>query len=139
MKKKYLYAAGAVIVNPEGKMLVLHKVQRPPFWEFFKGSQEDNESAEDILRREIQEETGMTEYEIVPGFHETVRYDFHAHDGHIFRTVDYYLIKTAQEPVISAEHTEFRWAALDEALELFTHKNFKDLAKKADDFLKKDG
>ncbi len=139
MKKKHIYAAGAVIVNPEGKMLILHKVQQPPFWEFFKGSQEKDESAQDILRREIQEETQITSYEILPGFHETVHYDFHAHDGHIFRTVDYYLIRTSQEPVISNEHTAFRWVALEEALTLFTHKNFKDLARKATDFLQKNG
>ena len=137
MITKHVGGVGAVIVNKNNQFLILQKNVHPPFWEFLKGTPKPNEPYAKLLQREIKEETGITDYAIVDGFKHSIQYDFQAPDAHIFRTVDYVLVKTDQEPVISDEHLDYKWVTLKEAEKFFQNENFRDLARRASEFLNK--
>ena len=119
MKEK---SAGAVlfIQNRERKYLLLH--YEAGHWDFPKGNIEANEMDEQTLRREIQEETGIKDIEIIKDFKEKIQYYFKFEGELINKTVVFYLAKTREEKVkLSFEHIGFAWLSYDKALDKLTH------------------
>jgi ADP-ribose pyrophosphatase YjhB (NUDIX family) len=56
----FTVSAAAIITNDEGKVLLLSHVLRPgPGWGYPGGFAEKGEQAEDAVRREVREETGI--------------------------------------------------------------------------------
>ena len=120
-EKKFVRASGAVVFRrtPRGvKLLVLRAYNN---WDFPKGLVESGEDMLVAARREVKEETGLTEVDYPFGdeFRETVPYA----NNKIAR---YYLAETEEHdiqlPISTAlgrpEHHEFRWVSLDEAEDL---------------------
>lgn len=138
-------SAGAIIVRRENNknLFLLLNYQsgrsRPKaYWDFPKGHIEKGEKLEDTVRREVKEETGIGEIEIVPEFKETIKYFFKADGGIIFKTVVFLLAKTKEKEVkISDEHMGFKWLSFEESLKEVSYKNAKDILKKAKAFLEK--
>lgn len=140
-------SAGAIIYvmkNSAPSYLLLHYPSG--HWEFAKGHIEENENPEQAARREIQEETGVTDIEIIPGFKEYIKYSFKNNydlkkeDKNkapwIFKLVVFFLAKTRQEEVkISPEHIGFAWLPYGQAMKKLTFKNAKNLLKKANDIV----
>jgi len=66
---KIIHAAAAILVNPRGEVLI---TERPAgkiwagYWEFAGGKVEAGEAPEAALRREIQEEIGITLGAVTP-------------------------------------------------------------------------
>lgn len=56
-------AAGGVVVDPHGRVVVVR--QRARTWSLPKGHVEDGEDVLDAARREIHEECGLTDLELV--------------------------------------------------------------------------
>ena len=119
-------------------------------WEFAKGHIEKGESEEQTVRREIQEETGITDITIIPGFKEYIKYFFRNNYAlkkedknkapWIFKLVVFYLVETrAQEVKISDEHIGYAWLTYEDALKKLTFKNAKNLLKKANDIVSRQG
>lgn len=118
--KKYVLSAGVIIVRglPEPRYLLLRAFQ---YWDFPKGVVESGEEPWDGARREVREETGLTELNFRWGrvFQETRPYGF----GKIAR---YYVAESSEGevylPVNPAlgrpEHEEFVWADYGEARSL---------------------
>ena len=115
-------------------------------WEFAKGHIEKGENIEQTIRREVEEETGIKDLEIIPGFKQYSKYFFKkSYDlvgeekkkaPWVFKLVVFYLAKTKTEDVkISEEHKGFLWLPFDEAVKKITYKNAKELLKKANDFV----
>ena len=112
-------AAGAVVFRrtPSGvKLLVLRAYKN---WDFPKGLIEPGENELDTARREVTEETGLTDLDFPFGdqFKETLPYS----NSKIAR---YYLAETADDAQVKLpvspelgrpEHHEFRWVSFDEA------------------------
>jgi len=89
------------------------------------------------MRREVKEETGIDDLEIVPGFRETIRYFFVAGGKRIFKIVSYYCVQTRTKEVkISDEHTGYAWLPFDEAWETLSFANAKAVLAKANRLLK---
>jgi 8-oxo-dGTP pyrophosphatase MutT (NUDIX family) len=120
-EKKQVRAAGAVVFRrtPGGiRLLVLRAYNN---WDFPKGLVESGEDQLSAAKREVKEETGLTDVDYPFGdeFRETVPYAAN-------KIARYYLAETGEHeielPISTAlgrpEHHEFRWVSLDEAEEL---------------------
>ena len=64
-------AARVVLLNPDGHVLLLSARDpadraKPPWWEIPGGGIDPNESSADAARRELHEETGITDVEVGP-------------------------------------------------------------------------
>lgn len=153
-------SAGAIIFRIEDGIkyyLLLHypsKNKRGGHWEFTKGHVEAGENEEETMRREVQEETGIKDLKIIPGFKKYIKYFFRQYKEKIidakdnpkkktpwiFKLVVFFIAETKTRDVkISSEHTEFVWLPIEGAIEKTTFKNSKKLLKEADDFILKSG
>ena len=140
-------SAGAIVFRKEGSKiyyLLLH--YQSGHWEFPKGHIEENESEEETAKREIAEETGLEDIEIVGGFKEYVKYFFRRSYGlkgearkkapWVFKIVIFFLAQTETEEVkISFEHKGFKWLQYNEAFKQLTFKNSKRILEEANDHL----
>lgn len=106
------------------------------YWDFSKGRLEANETNEEAALRELQEETGLT-VALDPGFEYMVSYDFRDREGvTVHKKVTFYVGKAhTTDIVLSAEHEEFAWLALGDALKLLTYHNARQALQLADQFL----
>ena len=126
-KRKYLLLEYERINDEKGE----HK-----YWDFPKGHVEKNEKETDTLFREIKEETGLTNIDLVLGFKEKLKYFFKKEGNLISKEVIYYLLKSnIKEVNISSEHTDFKWFEYEEALKEIEFKSSKDMLKKAETFI----
>ncbi len=138
-------SAGAVIFRHEnGKIFYLllqypalsHRAKKD-YCDFPKGHLEIGESDAAAMRREVKEETGLNDLEIVPGFRETIRYFFVVGKKRIFKIVSFYLAETkTKEIMISPEHTGYAWLSFEQAVKALSFSNAKAILKKANDLLK---
>lgn len=133
-------SVGAVVFRREGgkiKYLLLSRAFDPKtgfkeFWGFSRGLVEEGEDEIETVRRELKEETGLEDVDFIPGFRETIRFFFRWQGELVKKTAYYYLAETREERIkLSEEHDSFAWLTFGEALERLTHKNSKDLLKKA--------
>jgi putative (di)nucleoside polyphosphate hydrolase len=126
-------SAGGIIVNLEGKIALVE--QHGNSWSFPKGGIEEGETLLAAAKREIFEETGVTELTYVCDLGSYERYSISL-DGkgenpaYGMRKRTFFLFTTnetafRQEPH-DAEITQMRWVTVDEGLELLTHPKDKE-------------
>jgi len=129
-------SAGMILFRrtPEPHYLLLH--YESGHWDFPKGHIESGEDPEETAKRELQEETGISEMRLVDGYRQTLRYFFRQKGIGIFKVVIFFLAETTQSEVtLSAEHVGFDWLPYDAALARLTFKNSRDLLVKAHEHL----
>lgn len=134
MKKER--SAGAILFrkNKEAKYLLLH--YEAGHWDFPKGHIEEKETDIDTIKREVREETGIEDIQIVPDFREKIQYYYKLEGELMHKEVIFYLAKTETEQVrISFEHIGFIWLPFGKAMEKLTFKNAKEMLEKANKFL----
>lgn len=102
-------------------------------WDFPKGHIEKGEGKLETVRREIKEETGLTEIRLDPDWHEWFRYFFKKHGQNVMKIVDFYLAESPAEAQvkISSEHLDFVWLPYKKAKQRLTFKNAQDILFKA--------
>jgi 8-oxo-dGTP pyrophosphatase MutT (NUDIX family) len=121
---RFMVASGAVIEHaPTGKILLIqrsaHLDWRPNQWEILYGRIDQFEDTETGLRREVSEEIGVEDLEIVDVLSV----------WHIFRGseklaeneligITYHCRTNQLEPQLSHEHQAFKWLEPTEALQL---------------------
>jgi len=130
-------SCGAVVFtrNAEIKYLLLH--YEAGHWDFVKGNIEPNETEEETVRRELKEETGITQASFIKNFRQTINYFFRARGKTISKRVILYLIETKETRVnLSFEHIGYEWLNYQQALERLTFKNAKQVLNKAQNYLK---
>lgn len=120
-------SAGAVIYrideNGEILFLLLQAAPGKP-WGFAKGRIKARESEVEAARREVFEETGLSNIELDSEFRSAIYYKFRGHTGNVAKEVVYYLAKSASSQVIlSPEHIDFRWETYSNAINLLVFKN----------------
>ena len=130
-------SAGAIVYRKEKEPMFLLLHYEMGHWDFHKGKIESGEKDLETVKREIQEETGIKNIEILKDFKEKIQYYYKLKDELISKEVVFYLAKTDAEKVnLSFEHIGFIWLSYDKALDKLTFKNAKEILKKANEFLK---
>ncbi|VVB80844.1 RNA pyrophosphohydrolase [uncultured archaeon] len=130
-------SAGIVVVN-DGKYLLL--LYDAGHWDFPKGHIEKDESSEQAALRELKEETGISDVEILPGFAEKIRYFFRKEGKVVAKEVVFFVSRTRTSDVkLSFEHKDYMWLPFKEALDKLTYKSAKEVIQKAEAFLRAKG
>lgn len=105
-------------------------------WDFPKGNIEIGESELETVFREVSEETGIKDLQILDGFREKITYKYRKKSKLISKAVIYYLAKTSTRKVIlSDEHTNFGWFVAEKALEKLSFENSRKVLRMANEFL----
>ena len=118
-------SAGGIVVNPEGRFLVVS--QYGTSWSLPKGHVEEGEDFLTAARREIYEETGLTDVELVRPLGSYERYRLSASGGEDrseAKTIHLFLFRAGGEEELrprDADNPEARWVELEEAARLLTH------------------
>ena len=139
MKKKHYRAAGGVVVDA-GKVLLL---QRPSLNEVRlpKGHIDPGESPPETACREVTEESGYADLEILTDLGEQ-RVEFEDKGAHVTRDEYYFLMRLRSPQQIVRDPHEFQftpvWVPWEEALETVTYKAEREWLKRAREALKKD-
>src|SRR4030042_3348610 len=139
-------SAGAVIFKKtEGKMfyLLLHYPRgsrRPrPYWDFPKGHIEKNEKPIITAKREIAEETGLTDIIFIKEFKKKINYFFKFEGKTISKSVIFFLAETKIKKIkLSKEHIGYKWLAFKKALKQLKFQNAKTILKETNNLLKKE-
>ena len=113
-----------VVFTEGGEFLLLERRRPPGFWQSVTGSLEWGELPDAAARREVMEETGITQgvlvnlqwtqvYEILPAFGKVYAPGVTLNLEHAFS-----LRLQHRVPVTLSEHTQYRWTSASEALEI---------------------
>ena len=129
-------SAGAVVFRMDGdeiRFLLLRKGEN--YWDLPKGNIDSGEDEITTAKREILEETGLSDVKFLESFKEKISY-FYKRDGKtIYKEVIFFLAETHDEEVkISSEHDGFEWLNYQEAVK---KAKSKDVINKANEFLTK--
>ena len=101
-------------------------------WDFPKGNIEVNETQIEAAVRELEEETGINRFRLVPGFKETLVYNYKKKSAQVAKTVTFYLgITTISKVVLSSEHIGYVWLTYQESVKILTYDNAKKLLTQA--------
>jgi 8-oxo-dGTP pyrophosphatase MutT (NUDIX family) len=138
-------SAGAVIFRKEKDTIKYLLLEYPStkrgaksnYWDFPKGIIEKGEKEIETVKREVFEETGLKNIEILEGFKEKIKYFFKFEGKTILKFVTFYLAETKEKEVkISFEHIGYEWLPFEKAVERLSFKNAKEILKKAHQFLR---
>ena len=131
-------SCGVVLVNL-GTVLLLQYPQG--HWDLPKGHVETTDSDNyETARRELSEETGISEFEFIDGFEYRTEYDF-THKGKVrSKQVFWYLATTERMSIsLSKEHRDYMWLDWVQAIELATHEETKGVLTNAHNFMQSAG
>ncbi len=107
-------------------------------WDFPKGHVEIGESEIQTAVRELGEETGITDINILPDFSHTISYSLIKKGQKIDKKVIFFVALTNETNVVlSHEHQAFAWLDLDTALNRLTYENAKKTLVLSFDFYQK--
>ena len=121
----------------EGRRYYLLMHYRAGHWDFPKGHVEDGEGEIQTALRELEEETGIRNVEVIDGFRHEYSYTFGSGSKRE-KKVTFYLAKTAETRLrFSHEHQGGRWVTAGTAMQLLTFDNARVMLEKADAFLNK--
>jgi len=101
-------------------------------WGFPKGHLIEGEDLLGGAMRELWEETGIRQVALIPGFTEHITYRVNRAGRFRQKTVTYFLGQV-DSPVVrlSEEHSEHRWAVIEDARKILTFENLRALITRA--------
>jgi 8-oxo-dGTP pyrophosphatase MutT (NUDIX family) len=131
-------SSGVILVNL-GTVLLLQYPQG--HWDLPKGHIEDTDSGYlETARRELKEETGISEFDFVSKFEERTEYTYHYKGKKRTKQVFWYLAVTEKISIkLSKEHRNYMWLDWSQAIELVTHGEAKRILKSAQSFMEANG
>jgi len=121
-------------------------------WDFPRGHKEGLETDEETMRREIQEETGITKIKIIHGFLATSWFWYIAKGKEmedrlknkrgtiVFKRIYMRVAETDEQEIkllSPREQVDFAWLSYDEAIERVTYPEARKILQKAHAFLQK--
>lgn len=144
--KKNIIAAGGIVFRKRRKspdddeeleyLLLRHKWGR--YWDFPKGRQQwkkdgSRESDIETAKREITEETGLTNFTVLNRLSNVVRYWVKRGSRLIPKEVRLFLVQNLEEAKVqlSHEHIAYKWLSYQDALAKITFDNAKKVLEEA--------
>lgn len=126
-------SAGGVVIRDKEMLLIKDSYGR---WSLPKGLIEKNETTEEAALREVREETGLKNIELVKKIGE-IKYFYQLKGEKIFKIVIFFLMKTEDKELKAQwEIQDAKWFSIDEALEKIDYKNTKIIIEKALELIK---
>ena len=143
-KEKSVGAVVTTMIRKEMHYLLLRypsSIQaKREYWDLPKGHVEKGETEEQTMKREVREETGINNIEVVNNFREPISYYFKAKGKTVFKVLVFYLAKARGRVVrVSHEHIGYVWVPYREAINHLKFQNAKKVIQKANNFLSKKG
>lgn len=123
-------SAGGIVINTDGQVLVVS--QHGNSWSLPKGHIEDNEDVLAAAKREIEEESGISELVLLKDLGSYTRYRIGPpgtpEDKSELKTIFLFLFTTTQTHLNPSDphNPEARWVDIDAVSELLTHPKDKD-------------
>jgi 8-oxo-dGTP pyrophosphatase MutT (NUDIX family) len=143
METKHDFSYGVIPVyrtDGDSKVLLVHQRSHrgEQFWTFPKGHAEAGESTHVTALRELREETGITDIQLVPGVQFVTEYTF-VHEGvKIIKRVEFFLGYVNDTKVMITQPEEIvdlAWLDFTTAAERLSHQNTRQILKEVTDFL----
>lgn len=133
---QFEFSSGAFVYRKTGgKVYILFLLREEGWLDLPKGHFNKGESAEEVAKREVKEETGLA-IELVPYFREETKYFFNSKKGRVLKGVSYFLARVESEKVkISSEHVGYRWLDYEEAMKQVKFKDMKMVLPKVFDYI----
>ena len=134
-------SAGFILITDDFEttdysVLLLHYTSG--HWDFPKGNIETNETELESATRELQEETGIESFRVIPSFRYVLDYKYTRRNVLISKQVTLFLASTGVRKVkISHEHIGYSWVKKSDATTQLTYKNAKNALMQAINFLEK--
>lgn len=128
-KPSISYSAGGVVINGDG--LILITSQRGTSWSLPKGHIEKDEDELAAAKREVAEETGITQLELIKdlGSYQRYKISLSGGDDHKdLKSIHMFLFKTNQSKLNPKDinNPEARWVRKEKVSQLLTHQKDKD-------------
>ena len=125
-------SCGCIVID-NGKVLLIQHLKW--HWDIPKGHMEAGETEQETALREVKEETGV-DVEVISDKRYTLEYT--VENGNL-KEVIYFIAKKigGEEKAQETEVSAIRWLAFDEAVEMLTYDNSKELLRKAINFIEK--
>ena len=147
MDKSYRKNVAAIVLNNSGNILLCERSDIPNAWQVPQGGIDEGEGVEEALLRELEEEIGNKDVEIIDRLPYTIKYDWPEElhrNGYCGQEQIYFLVSLKDENKIDLEandeHQEFvsfEWVSLEVFFERVSSFK-KDAYKKAmSDFLER--
>lgn len=129
-----IIAAGGLVEDEKNRLLVIYRREK---WDLPKGKLDEGETIETCAFREVEEETGLKNLELVKflGITEHGYFDTYLH-AEVIKETHWYVMKTscAEALALQTEEdiTEAKWISKNEADEIFanTYPNIIHIIKK---------
>ena len=126
---KHTQTAGGIVLNKNGLVLIVS--QNGNSWSLPKGHIDEGENKLQAAIREIYEESGISELELIKelGFYERYRIGLDSEDDKSeLKTIFMFLFKTNQEDLkpIDPSNPVAIWIEKEKVAELLTHKKDKE-------------
>ena len=134
-------SAGFILITDDFEtddysVLLLHYTSG--HWDLPKGNIETNETELEAATRELQEETGIESFRVIPNFRYVLDYKYTRRNVLISKQVTLFLASTGVRKVkISHEHMGYSWVKKSTATTQLTYKNAKNALMQAINFLEK--
>ena len=124
-------------VDNDKPIFLLLGFKKRNIWCLPKGIIEEGESDFEAAEREVKEETGLKNLNLLNKIGD-IHYNFWSEGRNFDKTVHFYLFETRQkETMVGDEHDLYAWYSFERALDMLTYRNEKEIIKKGCEIAKK--
>ena len=111
------------IVFDKDEFLILKKKGTWVGWQFVQGAKEKGEDWDTAVKREVEEETGLKDVEVVKKLDIKADYWFKWEGELTHKFLTFFLVKANKKDKVkvSVEHSDYKWCGYEEALKDLKH------------------